>query len=129
MDREDLLFSLAMGFLFGLFAFAAGMVRIHWWGRGRQPRSPSAPNHVDDRHGAGGTIGPRRGSLLAGLDQLLVVDRILDLLGILFILALLSYGAWVAPRVRYVLGSAAVTVVACWVVWRTISKWIPGSER
>src|SRR6266704_3077458 len=98
MDREDLLFSLAMGFLFGLFAFAAVMVRIHWWGRGRQPRSPSVPDHMDDRHGSGGTIQPRRGSLLAALDQLLVVDRILDLIWILFILALLSYGAWVVPR-------------------------------
>src|SRR5712691_4298405 len=112
MEQEDLLFSLAMGFLFGLFAFAAGMVRIHWWGRGRQPRSPSDPDIAGDRHGPGGRIQPRRGSLLTALDQLLVVDRILDLIGILFILALLLYGAWVAPRVRYVLGSAAVTVVA-----------------
>jgi len=53
------------------------------------------------------------------------VDRILDLIGILFILALLSYGAWVAPRVRYVLGSAVLTVVACWMAWRTISRWLP----
>jgi len=122
MSREDLLFSGAMGFLLGLFAFAAGMVRIHWWTRGRRPRAPSVPDSVDDRHAPGLTIQPGRGSFREVLDQMIVMDRILDLVGILFILALLLYGAWVTPRVRYILGSAAITVVVCWLVWRTISK-------
>ena len=91
----------------------------------RPRRSPSVPDDPDDRQGPGATIHPSRGSLLAALDQLVAVDRILDLIGILFILALLSYGAWVAPRVRYVLGSAVLTVVACWMAWRTISRWLP----
>jgi len=51
-------------------------------------------------------------------------SRIMPDRGSFFILALLLYGAWVTPRVRYILGSAAITVLTCWLGWRTITKWV-----
>ncbi len=64
------------------------------------------------------------GGLRAALDQLLAIDRFMDLLAVLFVIVMLLYGAWVAPRIRIILAVAAVTAVMCTFVWLKISRWL-----
>jgi len=112
-----------MGFLLGLVAFVGGLVRIRRWSRhGRSILPTDAMEKTDHRYGPGPTHQPAGSMVAAGLRRLLVLDMIWDLVAVLFILAMLLYGAWVAPHLRYVLGVALITVVVCSLAWRTIRK-------
>lgn len=105
MQTEDILSTVLIGFLFGLFVFAAVYFRVLRWHRGRVTH-------------------PATTSLRAGIDQLFALDRLVDLVVALFIVAMLVYGAVVAPRLRYILGVAVITAAASWWVWHVIMKWM-----
>ena len=125
MNNQDVLASGAMGLLFGLFAFAAGFVRVRYWGsRRRQTPLNSSPGTVDARYSPG-RVAPSLGSeLRAALGQLLAFDRLMDLVAVLFVIAMLLYGAWVVPRLRLVLAVAVATAMGCTLVWLKAAKWL-----
>ena len=122
MNSEDLYVAAAMGFLLGLFAFAAGLIRVRNWKRIVSGRSRTSSSVAHDRYSAPPTVQPagvRRRSFLSGL---LTLDRLGDSLALLFILAMLLYGAWVAPRLRLIVAIAALTVGLCCLAWRGIGR-------
>jgi len=58
------------------------------------------------------------------LDQVLAFDRFMDLLGVLFVIAMLLYGAWVAPRLRLILAVAVATALMSSFVWLKVARWL-----
>ena len=63
------------------------------------------------------------GMLRGALEQFFHLDRVGDLVALLFIIAMLLYGAWVAPRLRVVLEVAVPTVVMSSFVWSRLKRW------
>jgi len=58
------------------------------------------------------------------LDQVLAFDRFMDLLGVLFVIAMLLYGAWVAPRLRLILAVAVATALMSSFMWLKVARWL-----
>jgi hypothetical protein len=125
MSGEDLYASVMAGTLLGLFAFAGGYVRVRRWSN-RAPRTSSteAAAGQDGRHDPGRPTLAEPISFRAGIEALFALDRVADLVGALFIVAMLVYGAVVAPRLRYILAVAVITVAVTWWVWRLVTKWL-----
>ena len=63
-----------------------------------------------------------------GPDRLNQFYLVRDLLFWLLVVAVLIYGAWVAPRVRIAVGFAAVTLAACFLVRRYVIQPYLGSR-
>jgi len=125
MSSEDLIAACAMGFIFGLFLFVAVYVRVRKWPSQRQPsRSATDSEEGGARYAAGSTIDPPRPGLMKLLEQLVIIDRFADLAISLFLVAMLLYGAIVAPRLRIVECVAGGTALLCWWCWRTVSRWL-----
>lgn len=116
MTREDFYVSLVVGFLVGLFGFAAILVRVRRWPFFRQVREN------EDRYRPGQpTGGPSpRGTL----HNIVMMDYLADFAGTILVLALLAYGAVVSPRLRYVLLVAVITAAISWRVWLAVMKWM-----
>jgi len=125
MINEDVLASAAMGFVLGLFAFTAGIVRVRYFAsRRRQKILRSGAAGGDPRYSPG-SVAPSLGTSLRGLlAQVLAFDRIMDLVGVLFVIAMLLYGAWVAPRLRLILAVAVATVIISSLVWLKVARWL-----
>jgi hypothetical protein len=125
VSAEDILGPLVMGFLLGLFAFGATYVRVHRWST-RVPSNASTPagDGPSDRHVLSQPIQPSGTPLRAWLEHVVAFDRVADMIGVVLVVAMLVYGAVVAPRLRYVLASAVVTMAVAWWLWQSITKWL-----
>jgi hypothetical protein len=121
-STEDIYAAAAMGFLLGLFAFGVGLIRVRAWKRTGPGRSRSDSRVAQDRYSAPPTVQPRVDRRQAFMGGVAVLDRIGDLVGLLLILAMLLYGAWVAPRLRLAIAVAALTVGLCCLVWRAVRR-------
>src|SRR6266571_4577646 len=125
MNDEDLYASIAMGGVLGCFAFVAGLIRVRRWNLRIRPAGAQSDSAAQqDRYAPIRGADATGGGVLAFFEQLASIDRIGDLLGLLFIVAMLLYGAWVAPRLRVIVAFACVTVVLCCLVWRVVGKWL-----
>jgi len=125
MIDEEVLASCATGFLLGLFAFAAGIVRVRYWAsrRRQSPLNPSS-GKGDARYFPAGVAQSSGGKLRVALNQYLALERLIDLLALGFVIAMLLYGAWVAPKLRLILAVAVVTGIGCSLVWVKTKKWL-----
>ena len=125
MINEDVLASGAMGFVLGLFAFIAGVVRVRYWVSRRRKATLSSTAAGGDPRYAPGPVAPSSGGgLRMVLDQVLAFDRFMDLLGVLFVIAMLLYGAWVAPRLRLILAVAVATALMSSFMWLKVARWL-----
>ena len=123
MNEEDLYSSIAMGGVFGVFAFVAGLIRVRRWKLLLGPAGPRPHSSTEqDRYSPDRSVQTASGSFSAFFVQVATIDHLWDLLGLLFVLAMLLYGAWVAPRLRLILAVAAVTVGLCCLGWRGVRK-------
>ena len=125
METEDLLASALMGFLLGLFAFVAGYVRVRRWSGATSPAARPDTAGQDDRYHPGQVTNPSSMSFRTVIEQFFAFDRLVDLVSVLFVVAMLVYGAVVAPRLRYILAAALITVAVTWWVFRLVRRWLP----
>ena len=128
MNREDILASIAMGFLLGLAAFGGLSIRLRQWSADRTSAPPSSLATGDDRHLRMQPTTPAWFSLRDLAEHLFTLDRWVDLVGVGFIVIMLGYGAIVAPRLRYILFVAILTVVMAWWVMRLVMRWLGGGQ-
>ena|SRR2546425_2841762 len=123
MNNEDLYASLAMGGVLGVFAFVAGLIRVRRWNLRLGPAGPRPDSSTEQgRYSPDRPIQSPSGTLFAFFAQFAAIDRLGDLLGLLFIVAMLLYGAWVAPRLRLIVAVAIITVALCCLGWRGVGK-------
>ena len=125
MNSEDLYAIIMAGSLLGVLAFAGGYVRVRRWSN-RIPRTSTAEPGTghDGRHDPGRATLAEPMSFRAVMEALFALDRVADLVWVFFIVAMLVYGAVVAPRLRYILAVAVITVAVSWWVWRVITRWL-----
>jgi hypothetical protein len=128
MSSEDLYATVVMGFLLGLFAFGAGYMRVRRWSnRASSKSSAAATAGHDGRHDTARATVVEPISVRAVIEALFAFDRAADLVWGLFVVAMLLYGAVVAPRLRYILAVAVMTVAITWWAWRVVVKWLQRS--
>ena len=126
MTREELLASSAMGFVFGLFAFAAVLLRVRYWtSRKQRTAQPLDPVSRDARYESQPVTPSEGRGLWASFEGLLAFDRFMDLLAVLLVIGMLLYGAWIAPRLRLVLAVGVATALGCSFLWAKVAKWLP----
>jgi hypothetical protein len=115
----------AIGFLLGLFFFAGLLVRVNSWvSRRRQSRLTSDAGSDDNRYSPAEVVARFEGGLRGVLDNLPAFDEVIDLLFVVFFVAMHLYGAWVAPRLRPVLAVSVATIVVCSFSWFKIASWV-----
>jgi hypothetical protein len=123
MSTEDLIACCAMGFMFGLFLFAAVYLRVRRWPLRRGVgRSASGTDGSADRHTADSRIRPQAFNLGDLFDRLFIINHLTDLVYSLVLVVLLVYGAVVAPRLRIIVSVGGVTALIFWWCWRALSK-------
>ena len=125
MADESAFEAAAMGFVLGLFVFAASFLRVRYWSSRRRQTSLSSDAGPDDRRYSPSQVAPSLGGgFREVLEQLLAFEHVMDLLGVLFFAGVLLYGAWVAPRLRLILAVGVATVVGCTFVCFKIARWV-----
>jgi hypothetical protein len=130
MIDEEVLASGAMGLMLGLFAFTAGVVRVRYWASRKHRTSPNRSSDTVDARYSTNQIAPSAPSgLRAALQGYFAFERLMDLLVMLFFVAMLLYGAWVAPRLRLILLVAGFTAIGCSFVWVKTRKWLLGRRQ
>ena len=125
MNAEDIAASLVLGFLAGLLIFAA-IAMSHrgkpWW-VGPPVRPPAAPTD-DPRYRSPTPEAATRRSNSGPFDALFTFDRVYVLVTRLVLLAMVLYGAWLAPRLRWVLLAAVSTLALLHVLWHYVARWL-----
>ena len=124
MSREDLLACGAMGFILGLFVFAAAMIRVRRW---PFRSSSSGVGIEEERYGKGTPVQPTTISLRKLFHGYIALGYLYDLVWMGILLAMLLYGAFVAPRLRIIVVVAGITVLVAWQCWRLLAK--PGAGQ
>jgi len=116
MNTEEVLATLLVGGLVGLFLFVGVTVRVRRW-------SPSRPV-VDDRYHPAPEP-PRPISPLRTAEKAIhTADQLYDLVLCVIVIAMMTYGAIVAPRLRLILLVAVVTAAVLWWGWQGLQKWL-----
>lgn len=130
MSAEDILVSVVLGFVAGLLIFVgivAARRGMPWW-----PVNPARPAGApdDDRRQASSapltTVEP---SGFRPLVALLRLDRLYVLCVRVVLLSMVLYGAWVAPRLRWVLLGAVSTLALLFLMWHFAARWLHGRGR
>ena len=125
MSTEDIIVSLVLGALGGLLIFAAVVMarRGNPWTLA-PPRRPTNVPANDHRHVASTPLPPDGLSGIRPLAVLFKLDSLLFVAVRLVLIAMVLYGVWVVPRLRWVLLGAAGTFTLLFLVWRRVARWL-----
>jgi hypothetical protein len=131
MTGEEIAAALAFGFLIGLIVYGAVLVSRHGWSADRErpnpdaepDASPDAPPDTppDDRYQPPPPLTPSTGEALRPLGAVVRVSRLYVMATRVLVVAMALYGAYVAPRVRWVVVGAAATYLLLYAIGRCTS--------
>ena len=130
MSAEDIITSIVLGFVAGLLIFA-GIVAARrgkpWWPV-HPVRLAVAPDD-DRRQTSSAPLTIIEPSGFRPLVALLRLDRLYVLCARVVLVSMVLYGAWVAPRLRWVLLGAVTTLALLLLMWHFAVRWLHGRSR
>jgi len=128
VSAEDIAASLLLGFITGIPIFVATLLsKLRRSRRGAAGRSPGRAA-ADPRHTSTVPSAPSEGRGVRPLLALLAIDELYVFAGRLVLIAMVLYGAWVAPRIRWAVLGAAITYVVLSLLWRLAARWVGGKR-
>src|SRR5258706_7307997 len=120
MSSDDIAEALILGCIAGLLVFVAMVLAKRGKSVWSAPKTPVAVPARDTRHSSPSPPTPSERGGFRPLAALLALDRAYVFGARVVLVAMLLYGAWVAPRLRWVGLGALVTFGAFSLVWHYV---------